>query len=100
MLEANSREPRFYGGVVKVMDDGYVRVRWDIDQTYSIVMQGDLILETKLQVQTLVDFVAPKPSSIYYTDTMSPVNKETNNETYILATANANVNINKYLINK
>ena len=48
MLEANSTEPRFYGEVVKVLDNGDVHVRWDIDQTHSVVMQDDLKLEINL----------------------------------------------------
>ena len=48
MLEVNSTEPRFYGEVVKVLDNGDVHVRWDIDQTHSVVMQDDLKLEINL----------------------------------------------------
>ena len=48
MLKANSTEPRFYGEVVKVLDNGDVCVRWDIDQTHSVVMQDDLKLEINL----------------------------------------------------
>ena len=75
VLEANSTEPRFYGEVVKVLDNGDVRVRWDIDQTHSVVMQDDLKLEINLsgdkaELQTPVDFVVPKPSGISYTDSM------------------------------
>ena len=47
-LESNSTEPRFYGEVVKVLDNGHVRVRWDIDQTHSVVMQDDLKLDINL----------------------------------------------------
>ena len=66
ILEANSTEPCFYGEVVKVLDNGDVRVRWDIDQTHSVVMHDDLKLEINLpgdvrELQTPVDFVVPKP---------------------------------------
>ena len=85
VLEANSTEPRFYGEVVKVLDNGDVRVRWDIDQTHSVVMQDDLKLEINLsgekaELQTPVNFVVPKPSGISYTDSMSISCKQTNNE--------------------
>ena len=73
VLEANSTEPRFYGEVVKVLGNGDVCLRWDIDQTHSVVMQDDLKLEINLsgdkaELQTPVDFVVPKPSGISSTD--------------------------------
>ena len=66
VLEANSTEPRFYGEVVKVLANGDVCVRWDIDQIHSVVMQDDLKLEITLpgdvaELQTSVNFVVPKP---------------------------------------
>ena len=69
VLEANSTEPRFYGEVVKVLDNGDERVRWDIDQAHSAVIQDDLKLEINLpgdvtELHTPVDFVLPKPSGI------------------------------------
>ena len=42
ILQANATEPHFYGEVVKDLDNGDVRARWDIDQTNSVVMQDDL----------------------------------------------------------
>ena len=85
VLEANSTEPRFYGEVVKVLDNGDVRVRWDIDQTHSVVMQDDLKLEISLsgdkaELQIPVDFIVPKPSGISFTDSMYISCKQTNNE--------------------
>ena len=53
---------------MKVLDNGDVHVRWDIDQTHSVVMHDDLKLEINLpgdvrELQTPVDFVVPKPST-------------------------------------
>ena len=82
VLEANSTEPCFYGEVVKLLDNRDVRVRWDIDQTHSVVMQDDLKLEINLsgdkaELQTPVDVVVPKPSVISYTDFMYVSCKQT-----------------------
>ena len=85
VLEANSTEPRFYGEVVKVLDNGDVCVRWDIDQTHSVVMQDDLKLEINLsqdkaELQTPVDLVVPKSSVLSYTDSIYISCKQTNHE--------------------
>ena len=58
---------------MKVLAYGDVCVRWDIDQTHSVVMQDDLKLEINLpgdvaELQTSVNFVVPKPWGISYTD--------------------------------
>ena len=85
ILKANSTEPRFHAEVVKVLDNGDVCLRWDIDQTHSVVMQDDLKLETNLpgditELQTPVDFVVPKPSGINYIDSMHISCKQTNKQ--------------------
>ena len=85
ILETNSTEPRFYGEVVKVLDNVDVHVRWDIDQIHSVVMQDDLKLKNNLsgdkaELQTPVDFVVSKPSGISYIDSMYISCKQTNNE--------------------
>ena len=85
VLETNSTEPRFYGEVVKVLDNVDVHVRWDIDQIHSVVMQDDLKLKNNLsgdkaELQTPVDFVVSKPSGISYIDSMYISCKQTNNE--------------------
>ena len=51
---------------MKVLANGDACVRWDIDQTHSVVMQDDLKLEINLpgdvaELQTSVNFVVPKP---------------------------------------
>ena len=62
ILEANSAEPRFHGEVLKVLDNGDVCLRWDIDQPHSVVMQDDLKLPGDMtELQTPVNFVVSKP---------------------------------------
>ena len=48
LQDAVSTESRFFGKVVKLLNNGDVRVQWDIDQALSVVMQDDLKLETNL----------------------------------------------------
>ena len=85
ILETNSTETHFHGEAVKVLDNRDVHVRWDIDQTHSVMMKDDLKLETNLpgdmtKLQAPVDFVVPKPSDINYTDSMYISCKQTNKQ--------------------